>query len=665
MRVDRFGAGLRLARCAFLLLLAVPAGAQGRAVSKQMQLAIDMYRKGDDLGAMDRFMEVLVKGDPSERTMANEYLNRITHRMANGAQIEPAPPTAAEAEPPARDREREPERDVRTRAPVETVPPEPAVKAEGAGAPPSDLPPATPSDREEAPPARSQGGPSDDRKVMKEEIDGKIRSRTRDVLGKLRRWEEVQVRMANSRLPRAIGIKASFLFDEGMRYKKAAGKVLEALSELVFTLGATQVVIMPEGALLNDAKIADMRRTMAISASLMKSGVAPARLRVNLLSSQVDVPRDLHDYRGILILFQYNQPLNLSTENDMESEGGPPASLGVSPATLDPREGEGVIVELSVMEPPAGLMSWKFQLLGPGAKPEDDMGVLQEVKGAAPVFHQIFWNGRKRYFGDPLPGGRYECVLTATDMRNHTTRQRAWVEMKGPAAAATAGAAPVVARGEAKAAGRTPPASLEDERPIKGEESSLDAPPPAVAKKAKGKGTGLTAKGTKSRKGKAPRVKRMPVAAKSVPADEPPASGAEQAAADPASSGAAANPPPMGKEIVKPAPAKEEESSPRAGAVNYQVLFQRGTTNITKEGEGILARVADTMHYYPLDNINLVGYAYNAEPEAAKLAGKRAELVSKLLVERHGMKADRIRTDTKVVDIEAVKVEIYIVEGAQ
>ncbi|MDE2291700.1 MAG: OmpA family protein, partial [Elusimicrobia bacterium] len=107
------------------------------------------------------------------------------------------------------------------------------------------------------------------------------------------------------------------------------------------------------------------------------------------------------------------------------------------------------------------------------------------------------------------------------------------------------------------------------------------------------------------------------------------------------------------------------DSEPRAGAVNYQVLFDKGTVNITKEGEGILARVADTMHYYPLDNINLVGYAYNAEPDAASLAQQRAELVSKLLVERHGMKAERIRTDTKVVDFEAFKVEIYIVEGAQ
>ncbi|MCR4296383.1 MAG: hypothetical protein NUW21_12670, partial [Elusimicrobia bacterium] len=53
----------------------------GAALSRPMQLAVRFYEQGEDIQAMDRFMEILTKGDPSERSMANEYINLITHRM--------------------------------------------------------------------------------------------------------------------------------------------------------------------------------------------------------------------------------------------------------------------------------------------------------------------------------------------------------------------------------------------------------------------------------------------------------------------------------------------------------------------------------------------------------------------------------------------------------
>ncbi|MDE2290524.1 MAG: hypothetical protein KGL53_00470, partial [Elusimicrobia bacterium] len=406
---------------ATVLVLPCAARAQADAprLSKDMRLAVDMYRKGDDLGAMDRFMEILVKGEPAERSMANDYLNRITHRMATGSKLENPPPAAAEPAPEApQGTPGGAEEGVGPRVPVETVVPEsgpaPAVTTTGVPLPPP------PADHVEEAPPRTQGSVAEDRKAMKDQIDEKIHERTRDSLEHLKRWDSVQVRMANSRLPRAIGFPSSLLFSDGMSFRKDAADVLDAISDLVFSLGATQVVILPEGALLNDAKILDMRRTMAISAQMMKAGVAPARLRVNLLNTQVDIPPDLQGWRGVLIVFEYNQPLDLSSDSDVGAREGPPVSLGVSPDGIDPAQGEGTIIEMSVMEPPAGLSSWDFRLLGPGAKSGADMEVLQEVKGSAPVFHQIYWNGRKRYFGDALPGGRYQCVLTATDGRRRT-----------------------------------------------------------------------------------------------------------------------------------------------------------------------------------------------------------------------------------------------------
>lgn len=119
--------------------------------------------------------------------------------------------------------------------------------------------------------------------------------------------------------------------------------------------------------------------------------------------------------------------------------------------------------------------------------------------------------------------------------------------------------------------------------------------------------------------------------------------------------------PPEG-EASEPAP-KDEPKRPEGAkpdVVNYQVLFVKNTASITPDGENLLGTVADTMHYYPLANINLLGYAYTGETNAQQLASQRVELVTKLLVERHGMKRERIKSQVQVADQELYKVSIYI-----
>jgi outer membrane protein OmpA-like peptidoglycan-associated protein len=308
-------------------------------------------------------------------------------------------------------------------------------------------------------------------------------------------------------------------------------------------------------------------------------------------------------------------------------------------------------------------MSWQFQLLGPGAKSGDDLVVVQEVKGSAPVFHQIYWNGRRQYFGPPLPAGRYECVLSATDMRNRTHKEHEWVTLLGPAPQAVEPEAPV-----AKAQAAAPPPSE-----LPGAEPAAKKAAKATRPWAKGKVKG---KNVTARKGKGKGKGKAKVASKTIGAEpsteaaepgkegEQPAAGASEGAKpqeggtgaveQPAASGAAA-----GKE------SKEEDkgSGSRSGVVNYQPTFIRNTANITPDGESILGRVADTMRYYPLDNIKVIGYAYSGETGAEKLAQQRAELVEKVLVDQHGLKRDRIKTSSKVGGREVFKVDIYILPG--
>ena len=606
---------------------------EGAGYSRQMRMAIDLYESGQDLEAMDRFMEILVKGDPAERPRANEYLNLVTQRMALGTKMTPKEPPRAvvieRAQPPQSPRERG--------SPSE---PEPSTSRTAA-----DEDRERPVERGEERMSRS------DREVMKREIEGKVLARQRAVTEQLRKYQDLQIRMASTRLPRAIGIPPSLIYESGIEFKKDAAKLLDLLAGLVYSLGATQVVLLPERALLGDSKIIDMRRTMGISSHLMKAGITPARVRVNLLTSQVDVPQDLHGFQGILVVFVYNQPLSLNTESTIGAESGPPMSLGVSPTSVDPEKGEGSVIEFSVIEPPSGLMSWRFQLLGPGAGSGDDMVVIQEVKGSAPVFHQIYWNGRRQYFGPPLPAGRYECVLSATDMRNRTHKEHEWISILGPAPQ------PVEQEAPAVKAPAPPPSEL----PGAEGDAAQKAPKPARAwGKGKVKGKTMTARRGKGR-GKA-KVASNPLS--SEPSSEAKEAGTESG--EPAA-GAEGSGPGSGDQPAAATPAKEEGqgSSSRSGAVNYQVTFVRNTANITPDGENILGRVADTMRYYPLDNINLVGYAFSGEVGAEKLAQQRTELVEKVLVEQHSLKRDRIKSSSKVVGREVSKVEIYIVAGGQ
>ena len=49
-----------------------------------MEQAIRLYHEGEDTEAMDRLMAILVRGTPSEKALANEYITKITLRMNTG-----------------------------------------------------------------------------------------------------------------------------------------------------------------------------------------------------------------------------------------------------------------------------------------------------------------------------------------------------------------------------------------------------------------------------------------------------------------------------------------------------------------------------------------------------------------------------------------------------
>ncbi len=577
-----FASGGRLRRptaafCAVLALALSGAGANppspgeeyvGAGLSKTMQAGIRAYDQGKDSEAMDHFMEVLSSGEPSERAMANDYLNLITQRMYSGASIHPpivgqkplAPPTVARPAPP-----------------------------------------------------KARLEPSQDRReVMKREIELKIREQVRRFLAELENHPEIRIVMADSQNPRALGIPTSLFFDKDIRFKKTALAMLKSLTGLVYNLGGTQVSILPEGLSTGETKILDMRRTMGISSHLTVSGISPARVRVNLLLSQVDLPKALADFRGIIVLFTYNQPLTLSTDAVTFDESGPPISLGVWPERFRGDRGEGAIIEFSIQEPPAGLMSWKFQLRQ-SAGAAGGLRPLQEVVGTAPVFHQIFWNGKKSYFGQDLAPGRYEAVLSATDARNRTRTLHRWISLEG---------ASVVSVSTQPA--KPPPAVKAAPRRLYDAQINL----PAVRGQRKAKNIA-----TKPRPGFVKTV---------LPRAAPTAAVAGSSDSTPAAPAAAT-----------------------IGTVSYKIAFAKGTQQMSAEGDQTVTRLAEVLERYPREGLELVGYAGSSETGASELARNRAEMVSALLVNKYGVDPKRIEIQSKVAEGENYEVQVFIVAARE
>lgn len=644
--------------------------------SKQMRSAVEAYEAGKDTEAMDRFMEILVHGRPEERAGANEYLNLITRRMGAGKELPKSSPAIAAVRWGSILQGGDPSRGSgkpRALPPEEAEAEKEGVAADAPGEPreAARLPEGTPRPPEEELPRWNKA-------VMKREIESRIRSRAAQALGELEKMDSVRVIPGDPARPRAIGIPAGLLFQSGVVFRQDAGtrRLLNRLVGLIVSLGGAQVAVLPEGATTGDAKILDMRRTMAISSHLYSMGVAPPRIRVNLIQSQIDLPRGLGDFRGIIVLFLYGKPLSLSAERVTEEESGPPVSMGVFPERFKPSLEEGTIVEFAVLEPPSGLLSWKFQLLQPGRDGgETELSPLQEVAGglnAKPVFHQLYWNGRRNYFGQLLPPGRYEAVLTATDGRRRTRTLRRWITLEE--------SGPLALHRDSGRAAAVAPLSREPARPARARGT---APPPRRAASAARKAAPTRKTAPRARTGDGgPSGRRALPARRGRPDSAGAAFGRGVPAARPAPKTAQARRPererpdsPLHHSAQPPArpapaPAPDRGAPPPAGsradgAVSYRLVFITHTQSMTQDGERRLAQVAETMTYYPMENLNLVGYAGSGESDPELLARNRAKLVSQLLVDKYNIDPRRVHVESKVVGMDRPEVEIYIVAGKE
>jgi outer membrane protein OmpA-like peptidoglycan-associated protein len=568
-------------------------------ISRSMEQAIRLYHEGEDTEAMDRFMDILVKGSPSEKALANDYISKITLRMNTGVNT-------------VKDRGAEPTTLTEVSAPR---------NAEEKRQTPLGARPAPLDEEEEEADRRDDAAAQRER--VAEKINAKISQMRRDILLELNRSNPVKVYMGSDGMPRALTLDPAYFFASETTFKPGADRFLGLLSGLLFTLGKANVLLLPEGSAEGDVKIRSIRRALALNSYFESRGVSKARLEVNLTGTDVRFPKELTSISGIIILFDYDKAPRLKDLEDLQTRG-PKVSLGIYPTAIAVHQNEGAIVEFSAFESPLGQPSWKFQIYQIQA--DRSRLLLQEMSGSGSQYNQSFWNGRKKFFGAPYPSGRYMFTVTAADNEGKETSLSRLLVIRPTPEEEKAAASKAAAR---KAA-------------VRENVSATGLKSKSLGKGVKGGTSGKVLKASASKKGRA--VPRK--AAKKTPAKKKAAPAAEEEAAAPAGEPAA----PAGDA------AGQGELS---GQVSYRIYFMENNALTAASGKR-LAQVAETMGYYPMAKIRLIGYAYSGEANAEAVAETRVNKIASILSQKYSIDQSRMELSSKVSEATKPMVEIKL-----
>ena len=591
---------LLLAAFAGPLATGLSAQAARSGISRSMEQAIRLYHENEDTEAMDRFMDILVKGTPSEKALANEYINKITMRMNTGVNT-------------VKDRGAEPT----TLTEVSQAKPASQGPVVGMRAQSREM---------EEIEARDEA-PRDEKERVAEKVAAKITAMRRDLLLELGKTDAVKLYMADG-VPKAITLDPNFFFNTEASFRPGSDKLLSALAGLVFTLGKANCLILPEGSAEGDVKIKSIRRAIALNSYLESRGISKARLEVNLTGSDVRFPKELTNISGVIILFDYDKQPRLQDLEDLKTKG-PKVSLGIYPTAISVHENEGSIVEFAAFESPKGQPSWKFQVYE--IQKDGSRLLLQEISGSGPQYNQSFWNGRKKFFGAPYPSGKYMFLVTAADMEGRETSLSRLLLIKptpeeekasqSRTAAQRAAASETVGRAGVKTR--------------------------SVSKTGTGLKAGKALRGGAGVKGKTLRgaAARKAAAAKKKPV--------KKAVAKPEAEPADA-PEPAGQD----APAEAVDQGQFSGQVSYKIYFKENTTILTENSEKKLAQVAQPLGYYPMANIQLTGYAYTGEANAEAMAENRVNYVAARLAEKYKIDKTRMEVNFNVSETPKSIVEI-------
>lgn len=288
--------------------------------------------------------------------------------------------------------------------------------------------------------------------MRREAIDAHITFMTNNILERLSKHKGVVIYTRNGMVD-ALDIQPDIIFERNNNFKLSSKPVLEDLYALMLVSGKPTFVLLPEGAFTDNVSIRSVRQVIALNSYLINMGLSSGKISFNMGLNSEQPPVKFSNIEGLGIVFDYTtKPVLKRKLSDKDTP--PVLSLGMYPfASFTPAKNEGMLIDFSVIEASSPVADWSLQIVHHGK--DGKFFIVRQVSGMGAAYKQIFWNGKKQYFGEVLPAGDYILVLRAKDIDGREKALRRRVTLNGVAKPKTV-AAPKAAP---KAAAVVPPTS--------------------------------------------------------------------------------------------------------------------------------------------------------------------------------------------------------------
>ncbi len=418
---------LILAVVAVCFAFSVTAFGAAETAQDKLEKGKKLYSEGKYNQAMDSFIDVFVQGNNEQISEANEYVNMIHFSMGAVAAPKQVPydpnlepkddghkgKVLSGNQPPVEYQEEGlPSKPVAAQAAPTVVPQSPRVTPQDAAIYQT---PSNPMIKEQIIAEDTLAGDPEELKAMrKEQVDAQIVSQTEKIIARLSKVKGVNVYM-RAGLIDAIDIESDVIFKEDkITYTPQAKAVLDDVYSLMILSGTPSFVLLPPGSYTDDVSIQGVRQAVALNSYFINMGVSSAKLNFNMGLTSEQPPAKFSNLEGISIVFDYTAKPNLKFK--LSDKKLPPVlSLGMYPFdAFMPENNEGMLVDFSIVETSAPVADWKLQIIQ-HAK-DGKYYVVRQLAGSGSAYQQMYWNGKKQYFGQILPFGRYTIILKAQDI---------------------------------------------------------------------------------------------------------------------------------------------------------------------------------------------------------------------------------------------------------
>ena len=257
-------------------------------------------------------------------------------------------------------------------------------------------------------------------------IAADVSSMQENIVSRLNSKEGVNVYFRNGQID-AIDIDSNVIFlDDNITFSKEGKEVLQDVYTLMLLAKDPTFVLLPPGSYTDEVSLQGVRQTVALNSYLVNMGLSPAKVDFNMGLINEQPPAKFSNLEGISIVFDYdNAPTLYNKVSDSNSY--PVLSLGMYPDKITPALNEGMVIDFSVIETSAPIDNWKLQIIQHAS--DGKYYIVRQISGTGSIYDQVFWNGKKQFFGPILPAGKYTLLLRATDKKGREKIVRRKVEL--------------------------------------------------------------------------------------------------------------------------------------------------------------------------------------------------------------------------------------------